>query len=124
MEYNLVYGNICSQKMKDALNYPAIDIHATGKRIGSLIEAKGYSLKDLQTYLGFSSPQAIYKWLWGKSLPSIDNLFALSVLLNTPIDDILIGKGMPCVTRPYSSAHPFKTPEASISYCGITLASA
>ena len=41
-------------------------------------------------YFGFEGPQAIYKWQWGQCLPSIDNLFALSKLFNTSIDEILV----------------------------------
>lgn len=70
--------------------FPTIDLKATGKRISSLRLEKGYSVKDLQDFFGFEQPQAIYKWQWGQSLPSVDNLFALSRLFNTSIDDILV----------------------------------
>ncbi|WP_306307285.1 helix-turn-helix transcriptional regulator [Cellulosilyticum ruminicola] len=56
-----------------------------------LRKARGLSVKDLQIYFGFGQPQAIYKWQWGERLPSVDNLYALSKILNTPIDDILVG---------------------------------
>ena len=59
--------------------YPVIDVIATGKNILRLRKAQGYSVADLQEFLGFEAPQAIYKWQSGKSLPSTDNLFALSV---------------------------------------------
>lgn len=70
--------------------FPTIDLKATGKRISTLRLEKGYSVKDLQDFFGFEQPQAIYKWQWGQSLPSVDNLFALSRLFNTSIDDILV----------------------------------
>lgn len=70
--------------------FPTIDLKATGKRISSLRLEKGYSVRDLQDFFGFEQPQAIYKWQWGQSLPSVDNLFALSRLFNTSIDDILV----------------------------------
>lgn len=70
--------------------FPTIDLKATGKRICSLRLEKGYSVRDLQDFFGFEQPQAIYKWQWGQSLPSVDNLFALSRLFNTSIDDILV----------------------------------
>jgi len=73
--------------------YPKIDMQATGDRITSLLAAQGYSVKDMQEFFGFNTPQAIYKWIWGKNLPSIDNLFALSRILQTPVDDILVAKG-------------------------------
>lgn len=70
--------------------FPVIDLEATGANILRLRKQKGLSVKDLQAYFGFECPQAIYKWQWGHSLPSVDNLFALSKLLNTSIDEILV----------------------------------
>jgi len=40
--------------------------------------------------MGFATPQAIYKWQHGESLPTVDNLVALSVIFAVPIDTILI----------------------------------
>ena len=68
--------------------YPVIDVIATGKNILRLRKAQGYSVADLQEFLGFEAPQAIYKWQSGKSLPSTDNLFALSVFFEVSIEDI------------------------------------
>ena len=70
--------------------FPTIDLPATGKNIQRLRQAKGYSIRDLQHYFGFQEPQAIYKWQRGECLPSVDNLFALSVLLEVSVNDILI----------------------------------
>lgn len=69
-----------------------IDIKATGENIKRHRIENGFSVKDLQDFFGFSEPQAIYKWQWGKTLPSIDNFFALSKLFNTSIDSILVAK--------------------------------
>ena len=49
-------------------------------------------MADLQEFLGFEAPQAIYKWQSGKSLPSTDNLFALSVFFEVSIEDILVAE--------------------------------
>ena len=67
--------------------YPVIDVIATGKNILRLRKAQGYSVADLQEFLGFEAPQAIYKWQSGTSLPSTDNLFALSVFFEVSIED-------------------------------------
>ena len=40
--------------------------------------------------MGFATPQAIYKWQHGESLPTVDNLVALSAIFSVPIDAILI----------------------------------
>ena len=71
-------------------NFPVIDLTATGKNIVRLRKARGLTVRDLQSYFGFEEPQAIYKWQWGKSLPTVDNLYALSTLLGVPMDEILV----------------------------------
>ena len=70
--------------------YRSIDMTATGKRIAELRRSRGYSVADLQKYFGFEAPQAIYKWQKGQTLPSTDNLYALSWLLGVPMEEILV----------------------------------
>lgn len=73
--------------------YLAIQQNETGKQIKKLLKANGYSVKDVQKVMGFENPQAIYKWISGKSLPSLDNFVILSRLLHTSIDNILVVDG-------------------------------
>ena len=70
--------------------FPVIDLGATGRNITALRKARGLSVSDLQEYFGFEAPQAIYKWQKGQSLPSTDNLYALSFLLGVSIEAILV----------------------------------
>ena len=70
--------------------YPVIDPVATGANIIRLRQERGLSVRDLQAFFGFEEPQAIYKWQRGKSLPSVDNLYALGSLLDVPMDEILV----------------------------------
>ena len=70
--------------------FPVIDMIATGKNIMRLREERGMTVRDLQAYFGFEEPQAIYKWQRGKSLPTVDNLYALGALLEVPMEDILV----------------------------------
>ena len=70
--------------------YPTINLEATGRQIMKLRKAKGLTVRDVQDYFGFEAPQAIYKWQKGTTLPSVDNLFALSALLEVTVNDILI----------------------------------
>ena len=72
------------------IDYPAIDITATGKRIDQLRREKEMSVRDLQKVFGFSSPQAIYNWIWGVSLPSIDSIVILESVFEVKIDDIIV----------------------------------
>ena len=70
--------------------YPSIDLKATGRNIARLRKERGLSVKQLQAYFGFEDPQAIYRWQWGKNLPSVDNLYALSALFEVPMNEILV----------------------------------
>ncbi len=70
--------------------YISIRSVETGRRIKELIVRKGYTVKDVQGAMGFENPQAIYKWMSGKSMPSLDNIIILSKMLNTEIENILV----------------------------------
>ena len=73
--------------------YVSIQQEATGKNIRRLMKAVGIRVKDVQTACGFEQPQAVYKWLNGQSLPSLDNLLILSILLHTSMEGILVTNG-------------------------------
>lgn len=65
----------------------------TGKRIKQLLSEQNYTIREIQGAFGFENPQAIYKWISGKSLPSLDNFIILGRLLHTSIEDILVIDG-------------------------------
>jgi transcriptional regulator with XRE-family HTH domain len=75
--------------MKREDNFPTIDKRGTGQRIKGYMLASKLTPKDIQEYLGLGSVQSVYHWLEGKSLPALDNLFALSVLLGVRVSDLL-----------------------------------
>ena len=79
--------------------FPVIDMAATGRKIKALREHNGYSVQDVQLYFGFDQPQAIYSWQRGETLPTVDNLYALSTLLGAPIKDILVPTGYTVFSR-------------------------
>lgn len=66
-----------------------IDSVETGKRIKKKLKENGYTVRDVQEVMGFNHSAAVYKWLSGKSMPSIDSLIILSRMLHTSIDDLL-----------------------------------
>ena len=68
---------------------PAVDMKQTGQKIASLRVQRGFSVRDLQNMLGFATPQSIYKWQRGETLPTVENLVALACILSVSIDDIL-----------------------------------
>ncbi len=70
--------------------YPRIDTAETGRNINKLRIDAGMSVKDMQMIFGFSTPQAIYKWIHGDSMPTIDNLVILASILNVTIDKVII----------------------------------
>ena len=74
----------------NTIPFPVIDLASTGRNIQRLREERGLTVRDLQAYFGFEEPQAIYKWQSGKSLPTVDNLYALSALLDVRMDEILV----------------------------------
>ena len=72
------------------MSYPVIDPVATGNRIDAIRKDRGYSVADLKDYLGFSTTYAVYKWLHGDSMPSLDNFLALSVLFGVSMNDMIV----------------------------------
>ena len=73
--------------------YLSIQQQKTGQQIKKLLTENGYTVKDIQSAMGFENPQAVYKWISGKSLPSLENIVILSRLLHTSIEDILVVDG-------------------------------
>ena len=68
-----------------------LDMEKTGQHLKKIMLAKGLTVKDVQTHLKLSTPQSIYHWFDGKSMPTIDNLYALSDLFHMPVDAMLVG---------------------------------
>lgn len=80
-------------RMVGVMKVPVIDLVATGQNIKNLRQAAGISVRDLQMILGFTNPQAIYKWQNGDCLPTIDNLVILAAVLGVTVDQILVVEG-------------------------------
>lgn len=71
------------------MTIPTINLPKTGVKIDSLRKKANMSVRDIQKIFGFATPQAIYKWIHGKSLPNIDNLLILANIFDVSIEDIL-----------------------------------
>ena len=69
--------------------YPQIDYRKTGRNLRRLCREYGYSVRELQQALGLASNQAIYDWFNGKSLPTLNNFYALSQLLHTSMEELI-----------------------------------
>lgn len=72
------------------MRYPSIDPQKTGEKIRECRIKKCVSVRELQEYLGLASPNAIYQWERGGTLPTVDNLYAISRYLDVPIEELLV----------------------------------
>lgn len=70
--------------------FVSIDAVLSGQRLRNIIIKSGYSVEELQEMLCMSCPQTIYRWFWGKSIPSTDNLYAMSKLFGMHMEDMLV----------------------------------
>ncbi len=77
-------------KVVAMITMPIINMTATGQNIEKLRKAAGFSVRELQEVFGFGTPQAIYKWQHGTTMPTIDNLVVLAAIFKVRIDDILV----------------------------------
>ena len=62
----------------------------TGKKIRDEMLKRKMTVRDLQDALELDSPQSIYKWLRGESLPSLPNMLVLGELFKVPLERLLV----------------------------------
>ena len=72
------------------MRFPMINTVATGQNINRMRIGAGMTVKDMQEVFGFTTPQAIYKWIHGTSLPTIDNMVILAAMLDVTLDEIVV----------------------------------
>lgn len=70
-------------------NKVQIDMKKTGTKIKALCKLRHITVKDIQRELCISAHQSVYDWFSGKTLPSLDNMYRLSKLLNVHMEDML-----------------------------------
>ena len=66
-----------------------INMTQTGKNISRLRKENGITVKQIQDVMGFNTPQAVYKWQRGETMPSLDNILVLSKLFNKSVEEIV-----------------------------------
>ncbi len=66
-----------------------IDMKATGEKIRMYIKNSKMKIAEVQAAFGFNSAQAIYKWMRGDSMPTIDNFVILADIFGVDIGDIV-----------------------------------
>lgn len=74
------------------MKYPVIDMEKTGSYIKTICQKNGIRAMDIKNRLCMSSVQSVYDWFHGKTLPSVDNLLALSRILGKSMDELLVIK--------------------------------
>lgn len=67
-----------------------IDMEETGKKIKHLMETEDITVIQVKEFLGLATKQTVYKWFWGKSIPSIESAFALAALFEIKVDDLFV----------------------------------
>ncbi|MBQ9277979.1 MAG: helix-turn-helix transcriptional regulator [Lachnospiraceae bacterium] len=72
------------------MEYVKINVKKTGENINRIRKEKDVSVEEIKNYMGMHSPTAIYKWFRGETLPSIDNLVALSAFLGVAVDEMIV----------------------------------
>ena len=72
------------------MNVPFVNTAATGQNIDRMRIAAGVTVKDMQMVFGFTTPQAIYKWIHGTAMPTIDNLVILAAMFGVTMDEIVV----------------------------------
>lgn len=72
------------------VSMPIVNLAMTGANIRAIRKQRGLSVKDLQDIFGFATPQAIYKWQQGVTLPTVDNLVVLASIFGVPMEKILV----------------------------------
>ncbi|HIX29804.1 MAG TPA: helix-turn-helix domain-containing protein [Candidatus Blautia stercoravium] len=85
--------------------FPIIDKRKTGINLRRIMDKQGITVKEIQQYVGLGSVQSVYHWLNGISMPTIDNLYALSDLFQIPIDDIVCGNRQKMAHTVYSEQY-------------------
>ena len=72
------------------MNFPMINTVATGENINRMRIEAGMTVKEMQNVFGFTTPQAIYKWIHGTAMPTIDNMVILAAMFGVTVDEIIV----------------------------------
>ena len=70
-------------------NYIVIDAELTGQRLKKAFKDNGYSVREIQ-----------YRWLQGKTLPSLANLYMLSQILQVSMEELIVTRNI-VINREY-----------------------
>ena len=80
--------------------FPIINLRETGVNLYRIMDKRGITPKDIKEFLNLGSIQIVYNWCNGLNMPAVDNLYALSQLLQVPIDEIICGNRKAIILEP------------------------
>ena len=66
-----------------------VDMVRTGQNICRAMEDHGVRASDIMEACGFTTRNAVYRWMNGKSLPTIDNMVILAYMVETALQDLI-----------------------------------
>ena len=73
-------------------NYPGINMERTGNWLRFICRFKKIPVKGLCRQLGLSCPKSVYGWFRGRTLPSLDNFYALSQIVDVTLDELIVNQ--------------------------------
>ena len=71
--------------------YPVISLEETGRNIRNMILERDLSVADISSFLGINR-SSVYRVMRGEAVFSLDNMFALSMLLNTSMNAMIVAR--------------------------------
>ena len=80
--------------------FPTINLRETGINLHRIMDQRGITPKDIKEFLNLGSIQTVYNWFNGLNMPTVDNLYALSQVLQVSIDEIICGNGKAIIPEP------------------------
>ena len=80
--------------------FPTINLRETGINLQRIMDKRGFTPKDIKEFLNLGSIQTVYNWCNGLNMPTVDNLYALSQLLQVSIDEIICGNRKAIIPEP------------------------
>lgn len=74
------------------MEYPVLDTREVAANLKRMRKERSITVMQVAEFMGFTSPQAVYKWERGDCMPTLDNIFALSRLFDTTIDILITAR--------------------------------
>lgn len=74
------------------MEYPVLNTREVAANLKRMRKERSITVMQVAEFMGFTSPQAVYKWERGDCMPTLDNIFALSRLFDTTIDILITAR--------------------------------